>query len=64
MIKKGFISALSGDKARVTFPDLDELVTYELPICHHVGGLSTNEPVLVAFWSNNMADGAIVGKVS
>lgn len=64
MIKKGFVSSLSGNKARVTFPDLDGAVTAELPICDHVGTINNMDTVLVAFWDDNMTDGAIIGKVS
>lgn len=64
MIKKGFVSALSGSNASVTFPDLDQSVTSYLPICSHVGALNTGDAVLVAFWGNNMTDGAIIGKVT
>lgn len=63
MIKKGFISTISGSNARVTFPDLDKSVTPSLSICPHVGALNIGDSVIVVFWNDNLSDGAIIGKV-
>jgi hypothetical protein len=63
MIKKGLISSISDAKARVTFPDMGNVVSKELPICTHVTGLVVGDAVIVAFWGNNLTDGSIIGKV-
>ncbi len=70
-IRVGLISVLDRDAetARVTFPDLDDLVTDFLPIIRK-GGKSwaqqddlpeVEDHVLVVFLSSSMSDGFIIG---
>ena len=63
MIRKGIISSLPDNKARVTIPDMDPQVTYMLSICAHVTDLHVGDIVVVVFWGPSLADGAIIGKV-
>jgi hypothetical protein len=63
MNKKGTVSSVSTDYARVIFPEIDNIVSYELMICPHVGIINPGDFVLVAFWGDSFADGAIIGKV-
>ncbi|MCR4436156.1 MAG: hypothetical protein QHH06_10285 [Clostridiales bacterium] len=63
MIRKGIISNVPGATARITFLDLDQSVSYELPICPHVLDLHVGDMVVVAFWGTSLADGAVIGKV-
>jgi hypothetical protein len=63
MTRKGIVSSISGSKARITFPDIDDPVTHELPVCPHVTDLQVGNAVVVAFWGVSLADGAVVGKV-
>ncbi|TCZ73060.1 hypothetical protein E0485_21825 [Paenibacillus albiflavus] len=62
MIRKGEISSVNLDNrtARVTFRDLDNAVTPEIPCAKHVT-VSVNDIVAVSFFSENMADGLILG---
>jgi hypothetical protein len=63
MIRKGIVSSISGTKARITFPDMDDPVTHELPVCLHVTDLQVGNAVVVVFWGVSLADGAVIGKV-
>lgn len=60
MIKKGTVSSVDSvnKKARVTFPDMDNTVTSEIPYADGLT-LSANDTVAVAFFSGNMADGLV-----
>lgn len=62
MNRKGTVSSVNSSRARVIFPELDA-VSYELIICPHVGTIETGDTVLVAFWGESLADGAIIGVV-
>jgi hypothetical protein len=64
MNRKGIVSSVSLTHARVIFPEIDNAVSYELIICPHVGSITPNDTVLVAFWGDSLADGAIIGKVN
>lgn len=65
MIKKGIISSADNlnKKARITFPDINNSLTYELPIANHIGELGTGDLVVVVFWSESMIDGAIIAEL-
>lgn len=63
MNKKGIVSSLSGGAVRITFPDMDQSVSFELPVCPHVADLHVGDSVIVAFWGTSLADGAVIGKV-
>lgn len=65
MIRKGIVSTVDNlnKLARVTFPDMDNNVTYELAISKNVGELVSGNIVIVAFWSESMADGAIIAEL-
>lgn len=65
MIRKGIVSTVDNlnKLARVTFPDMDNSVTYELAISESVGELISGNIVIVAFWSESMADGAIIAEL-
>lgn len=64
MIKKGQVSFIDTINriARVTFIDLDNVVTSDIPYAPHVS-LSVNSigsVVAVAFFTENMKDGLII----
>jgi cytochrome c oxidase assembly protein Cox11 len=65
MIKKGMVSTADNvnKKARVTFPELDNTVSYELKVAKHIGELFPGDAVLVGFWSHNLTDGAIIAEL-
>lgn len=67
MNKKAIVSSaittVHGQKALVFFPEFDNQVSSELPVCSHVGELLPGHLVLVAFCSNDFTDGAIIGKI-
>ncbi|MDU4598229.1 MAG: hypothetical protein E6Y49_09750 [Clostridium sporogenes] len=65
MNKKGIVSYADNINkiARITFPDLNNSVTYELKIAPHIGELLPGKIVLVSFWSNNMIDGIIMAEL-
>ncbi|MHC1683680.1 MAG: hypothetical protein AB6733_12100 [Clostridiaceae bacterium] len=65
MNKKAIVSTVDNvnKKARVTFPDLNNNVSYELPIATHIGELTPKDLVLVVFWGNNLTDGAIIAEL-
>jgi len=61
MVRKGFISSIDTGRrrARVTFPDLDDTVTGELPYAAHVVP-ELNDAAVVSFFSALMTDGVIL----
>ena len=61
MIKKGAVSYIDAVNrtARVTFKDLDNVVTAEIPYASHVA-LNVGNIVAVAIFSENMKDGLII----
>lgn len=61
MIKKGEVSSINtGNRtARVTFKDLDNVVTSEIPYATNVT-LNIGDTVAVAFFSQSMKDGLII----
>lgn len=63
MIKNGVVSSLTGGAARITFPDMDQSVSFDLPVCPHITNLHVGDSVVVAFWGTSLADGAVIGKV-
>jgi|GEM_PF-5539405 len=62
MNRKGTVSSVSVTHARVIFPEIDAL-SYELIICPHVGTIEPGDTVIVSFWGDSLADGAIIGVV-
>lgn len=62
MTLKGIVSSVDtiNRKARVTFRDLDNVVSSEIPYAKHVT-LEVNETVAVVFFSANKSDGLIIG---
>lgn len=65
MNKKAIVSTADNinKKARVTLPNMNDSVSYELPIAVHVGELTPGDIVLVTFWSDNLTDGAIIAEL-
>lgn len=76
MIRKGILSYIDIEKryARVIFKDIDDKVSYTIKIAFNIGDLhikehtlsetlSIGDEVLVAFWNNNLKDGAIIAKL-
>ncbi|WP_438449502.1 hypothetical protein [Gorillibacterium sp. sgz5001074] len=61
MIHKGRVSSLDAVRrvARITFADLDDSVTPELPYADHVT-LEVGDEVAVALFSDSLADGLII----
>jgi hypothetical protein len=59
---KGQVSSVDtvARRARVTFKDLDNAVTPEIPYAQHVT-LEVNDTVAVIFFSTNKSDGLIIG---
>lgn len=64
MIKKGIVSTVDNNLnfARVIFKEIDNSVSYELKISNNIN-LMVGDIVLVAFWRNNLKDGAIIAKI-
>jgi hypothetical protein len=62
MAVKGQVSSvdLVNHKARVTFRDMDNVVSSEIPYAQHVA-LEVNDTVAVIFFSANKSDGLIIG---
>ncbi|WP_142413056.1 hypothetical protein [Hathewaya massiliensis] len=65
MNKKGIVSFVNNvtRKARVFFPELDNNMTYEIPISRNLGELKVGNIVIVAFWKDNLTDGVIIGVI-
>jgi hypothetical protein len=61
MVFKGQVSSVDGvnRRARVTFRDMDSIVSAELPYAKHVA-IEVGDYVVVALFSENMSDGLIV----
>ncbi len=61
MIRKGEVSSVDTVNriARVTFIDLDNVVTAEIPFANHVS-LNNNDKVAVAFFSDSLKDAVII----
>ena len=62
MNRKGIVSEIKDNKARVTLQDMDNAVTDWLLI-NSTLNLSVNDLVLVCFCGDNLSDGIIVAKV-
>lgn len=62
MNKKGIVSDIKDNKARVTLQDMDNVVTDWLLI-NSILNLSVNDLVLVCFCGDNLSGGVIVAKV-
>lgn len=64
MVKRGIISSINTNNrtARVTFKDMDSVVTSDIPYAPHVSLTvnSVGSVVVVAFFSQNMKDGLII----
>lgn len=62
MMLKGQVSSVDAinRKARITFKDLDNVVSSEIPYAAHVS-LDINDVVAVIFYSSNKSDGLIIG---
>jgi hypothetical protein len=61
MIKKGIVSSVDtiNKTAKVTFKDLNNVVTSDLPYAPHVS-LTIGKLVAVSFFSENLKDGLII----
>lgn len=62
MVLKGVISKVDtvARKARVTFLNMDRVVSAEIPYAQHVTP-EVNDTVAVVFFSTNKLDGLIIG---
>lgn len=62
MTFKGEVSSIDSvnRKARVTFQELDNVVSADIPYALHVT-LDVNDVVAVVFFSSNKSDGLIIG---
>jgi hypothetical protein len=62
MVLKGQVSSVDSinRKARVTFIDMDNVVSAEIPYAAHVT-LEVNDTVAGIFFSANKSDGLIIG---
>ncbi len=61
MTRKGQITSIDSVKkvARVTFKDLDDITTAEIPYANNLTP-QINDRVAVVFFSSNMLDGLII----
>jgi hypothetical protein len=61
MVLKGQVSTVDSinRKARVTFPDLGNAVSPEIPYAKNIT-LEVNDTVAVVFFSSNKSDGLII----
>lgn len=59
---KGKVSTIDGAKARVVFPDRENIVSNPLLIASHVTDLTVGDNVAVEFFNGNMSDGLIIAK--
>jgi|GEM_PF-1965646 hypothetical protein len=70
MVLQGVISSIDGDKAKITFPDKENVVSALLPFCECILKLramdqiaiSVGDKVVVALFSETMQDGLILAK--
>lgn len=64
MLKKGIISKIDtvANTAEVIIPELDDVVTPMIPIAREisVSTLAVGQRCVVALFSNNFADGAVI----
>lgn len=78
MNKKGIVSSINGSVARVTFPEIDNIVSGWLPItnyrvycsgtcncngCYATLEISVGDEVLVCLYDNDFNAGVIVAKL-
>lgn len=65
MNKKGIVSTIGTNTARVQFPELDDRVSYELQIANHVSMIDfhVGEEVLVCFYNNDLKSGVIMARM-
>ncbi len=65
MIVRGVVSSTdnSARKARVILPEHDGKVTPEFPVATSVGYVNINDTVVIAFFSDDPADGLIIARV-
>ena len=61
MNKKGIVSDLNSNFAKVTLQDMDNTVTDWLPI--NSINISVGDQVVICFYNQNLKDGVIVEKV-
>ncbi len=69
MIKKGIVDSIQGDMVTVCFPDMDNMKTPGLAVLQspftevkQPHKLKINDVVAVVFYSDNMKDGAVIGR--
>ncbi len=65
MNKKGIVSTIVGDTVRVIFPDLDDVVSYELEVARHISliNLTPGTKVVVSFYNNDLKSGVIIAEL-
>ncbi|ACD54013.1 hypothetical protein ST12_08265 [Clostridium botulinum] len=65
MNRKGIVSTIGTNTARVQFPELEDSVSYELPIAKHISMVDfhVGEEVLVCFYNNNFKSGIIMARM-
>jgi hypothetical protein len=64
MILKGQVSTVDNTtrKARIILPDMDNIITPEIPVSQNVGLLEVNGMVVVAVFSDSMSDSLVMAK--
>lgn len=63
MILRGIVSEIIDRKARITFPDNDDLVSAVLPMAEHISQyISVGDIVIVGMW--NQTEGAVLARMS
>ena len=68
IIKYGLVSSVSGYNARVTFPDRDNVVSFDLPVMQHNTGFArfysmpkVGQTAICLFLATGMEDGWVIG---
>lgn len=64
MILKGQVSTADNinRKARIILPDMENIITPEISVAQNVGLLEINDMVVVAVFSDSLADGIVIAK--
>ncbi len=64
MILKGQVSTADNTnrKARIILPDMENIITPEIPVAQNVGFLEVNDMVVVSVFSDSLADGIVIAK--
>ncbi len=64
MILKGQVSTVDNTnrKARIILPEMENIITTEIPVAQSVGLLEVNDMVVVAVFSDSLMDSIVIAK--